>query len=116
MPSSSGPLIRPWQRGTASGVRRHLRRRRAGGTARERVDVELCPAAARMPSDRQVEAARLRRQIGRREALTVASLLGGNSSPLVYSAARALARSLDLGVGAADRREARQALARAPRR
>ena len=71
----------------------------------------IWPAAARMPSaiGRSKRPDSFGRSAGAR--LTVTRLLCGNSSPLVCSAARTRSRDfLDLGVGQADEREARQAV------
>ena len=60
--------------------------------------------------DRQVEAARFLRQVGRRQADRDALVVRELEAAGLQRRAHALARFLDLGVGQADQREARQAV------
>ena len=72
--------------------------------------VDLAGGGEDAERDRQVEAARLLRQVGRREADRDALVVRELEAARLQRRADALARLLDLGVGEADEREARQAV------
>ena len=82
----------------------------ANSNASSRARVDLAGGGEDAERDRQVEAARFLRQVGRREADGDALVVRELEAARLQRRADALARFLDLGVGQADQREARQAV------